>query len=128
MASMEIVPFLKSVVDNDTDAVVVCDLSHTMIYLNPAAVKRYEKRGGAALVGKSVLDCHNGHSRRMIERVIEWYQKDASHNVVFLGFQEKRGEDLYMIALRDENGGLIGYYEKHACRVRDEAPPYDLFD
>ena len=128
MASMKLVPFLKSVVDNDTDAVVVCDLSHTMIYLNPAAVKRYEKRGGAALVGKSVLDCHNGHSRRMIERVIEWYQKDASHNVVFLGFQEKRGEDLYMIALRDENGKLIGYYEKHACRVRDEAPPYDLFD
>ena len=111
MASMELVPFLKSVVDNDTDAVVVCDLSHTMIYLNPAAVKRYEKRGGAALVGKSVLDCHNEHSRRMIERVIEWYQKDASHNVVFLGFQEKRREDLYMIALRDENGGLIGYYE-----------------
>ncbi len=128
MASMELVPFLKSVVDNDTDAVVVCDLSHTMIYLNPAAVKRYEKRGGAALVGKSVLDCHNEHSCRMIERVIEWYQKDASHNVVFLGFQEKRGEDLYMIALRDENGKLIGYYEKHACRVRDEAQPYDLFD
>ncbi len=128
MASMELVPFLKSVVDNDTDAVVVCDLSHTMIYLNPAAVKRYEKRGGAALVGKSVLDCHNEHSRRMIERVIEWYQKDASHNVVFLGFQEKRREDLYMIALRDENGKLIGYYEKHACRVRDEAQPYDLFD
>ena len=47
MASMKLVPFLKSVVDNDTDAVVVCDLSHTMIYLNPAAVKRYEKRGGA---------------------------------------------------------------------------------
>ena len=128
MASMELVPFLKSVVDNDTDAVVVCDLSHTMIYLNPAAVKRYEKRGGAALVRKSVLDCHNEHSCRMIERVIEWYQKDASHNVVFLGFQEKRGEDLYMIALRDENGKLIGYYEKHACRVRDEAQPYDLFD
>lgn len=128
MTSMEIMSFLKSVVDNDTDAVVVCDLSHTMCYLNPAAVKRYEKRGGAALIGKSVLDCHNEHSRRMIDLVIEWYQKDASHNVVFLGFQEKRQEDLYMIALRDEQGKLIGYYEKHACRTRDEAKPYNLFD
>ena len=27
--------------------------------MNPAAIQRYEKRGGKDLLGKSLLDCHN---------------------------------------------------------------------
>ena len=27
--------------------------------------------------------------------------------------------DVYIIALRNENGELAGYYEKHECRTRD---------
>ena len=42
--------FFKSVIDADDAPVVICDLEHTIVYMNPTAVKRYEKRGGAALV------------------------------------------------------------------------------
>ena len=31
-----------------------------------------------------------------------------------------------MVALRDEDGALIGYYEKHEYRARDEEPYYNF--
>ena len=46
--------FFKSVIDADDAPVVICDLEHTIVYMNPTAVKRYKKRGGAALVGRSI--------------------------------------------------------------------------
>lgn len=39
--------FFKSVIDADDAPVVICDLENTIVYMNPTAVKRYEKRGGA---------------------------------------------------------------------------------
>ena len=36
---MELYPFLKSLVDMDRSAVVICDLEHKIIYMNPAAEK-----------------------------------------------------------------------------------------
>ena len=33
----------KSVLEADKAAVVICDLDHTIIYMNPVAINRYEK-------------------------------------------------------------------------------------
>lgn len=43
--------FFKSVLEQDEAAVVLCDLNHTIVYMNPAAAKRYVTRGGYKLVG-----------------------------------------------------------------------------
>ncbi len=32
---------LKSVIDSDNAAVVICDLNSVIVYMNPAAVSRY---------------------------------------------------------------------------------------
>lgn len=50
---MELLHFFKSVIDQDRCAIVICNLEHEIIYMNPTAVERYAKRGGARLVGKS---------------------------------------------------------------------------
>ena len=47
------ISFYKSIVDQDRAAVVICDLTHEIIYMNPAAVHNYEKWGGDMLVGKT---------------------------------------------------------------------------
>ena len=47
-------PYFKSIVDQDRLSIVICDLEHTIIYMNPAAIKDYHKYGGAALIGKSL--------------------------------------------------------------------------
>lgn len=119
---MELAPFFKSMVDQDICAVVICDLSHKIIYMNPAACERYSKRGGAALIGNSLLDCHNDKSNEIIQKVVEWFQINKTHNRIYIYHNEKENKDVYMIALRDEQGELIGYYEKHEYRNRETAP------
>ena len=39
-------------------------------------------------------------------------------------FTEKEKKDVYMVALRDGDGNLIGYYEKHEYRNRETAKRY----
>ena len=65
--------YFKSVIDQDTASVVLCDLNHTIVYMNPAAVRNYAKHGGAALIGRSLLHCHNPHSNSRIQEVVNWF-------------------------------------------------------
>ena len=121
---MDISPFLKSVLEQDRAAVVICDLEHIIIYMNPAAVRRYAKHGD--LLGKSLFDCHNEKSNETIKRVVAWFAADKSHNIVYTFYNEKENKDVYMVALRDDGGELIGYYEKHEYRDRETMKMYDL--
>lgn len=123
---MKLSSFFQSVIEQDLCAVVICDLSHKILYMNPAAVKRYAKNGGAALVGRSLLDCHNARSREMIERVVAWFGERRENNRVFTTHNERENKDVYMVALREEDGTLIGYYEKHEYRNRETASAYDF--
>lgn len=113
---MEINQFFKSIIDQDRCAVVICDLSHKVIYMNPAAEKRYEKRGGKALIGTNLLACHGSASAEAIVKVVEWFEKSADNNIIYTFHNEKENKDVYMVALRDDNNKLIGYYEKHEYR------------
>ena len=113
---MELYPFLKSLVDMDRSAVVICDLEHKIIYMNPAAEKNYAKWGGGDLVGKKLTDCHNALSRQKIEKVTDWFLKSSENNRIYTFHNAKENKDVYMVALRNESKELIGYYEKHEYR------------
>lgn len=126
MEDRELQKYFKSIVDQDRCAVVICNLSHEIIYMNPAAVERYAKRGGAALVGQSLLNCHNAQSGEQIGKVIAWFSQSADHNIVYTSRNEKENKDVYMVALRDEDGTLIGYYEKHEYREAETCALYDF--
>ena len=115
----------KSVLEADRAAVVICDLEHIIIYMNPTAIRRYEKWGGAALLGKSLLACHNEKSREMIRKVVDWFRTDTSHNLVYTSHNEKENKDVYMVALRNDSGKLIGYYEKHEYRNPETMKMYE---
>lgn len=123
---MDLSVYFKSVLEQDTAAVVLCDLQHEIIYMNPAAINRYAKRGGAALVGCSLLDCHNPASREAIKRVVAWFAASKEHNIVYTFHNSSENKDVYMVALRGEDGELIGYYEKHEYRNPETRPMYDL--
>lgn len=123
---MELANYFKSIIDQDRCAVVICNLEHEIIYMNPTAIERYAKRGGAALVGKSLMDCHNPQSVEMIRKVVSWFAQSRENNIVYTYYNEKENKDVYMIALRDEDGTLIGYYEKHEYRNLETAKKYDL--
>ncbi len=120
--------FFKSVIDQDRAPVVICDLNHVIVYMNPVAEKNYEKWGGADLVGKSLMDCHNEKSREAIEKVVEWFKESVENNIIYTFYNEKQNKDVYMVALRDDTGELIGYYEKHEYRNREMMERYDYGD
>lgn len=123
---MDLSVYFRSVMEQDQCAVVICNLEHEIIYMNPAAVDRYAKRGGAELVGKSLLDCHNARSNEIIRKVVAWFGESTEHNRIYTFHNDKENKDVYMIALRDEAGALIGYYEKHEYRNRETEEFYDF--
>ncbi|MBE6837248.1 MAG: fatty acid/phospholipid synthesis protein PlsX [Ruminococcus sp.] len=123
---MDISVFLKSVIDTDIAPVVICDLEHIIVYMNPSAVSSYEKWGGDKLMGKSLLDCHNSVSVEKINRVVDWFKIDKNNNRIFTFHNKKENKDVYMIALRDEKGDLIGYYEKHEYRNKETNSLYGM--
>ena len=116
----------KSVLEADREAVVLCDLDHTIVYMNPAAKNRYVKWGGPALVGKSLLHCHNAKSCELIRKVVEWFKASEANNLVHTFYNQKENKDVYMVALRNDSGELIGYYEKQEHRDRDTMKLYDM--
>jgi len=116
----------KSVLESDRAAIVICDLSHVIIYMNPAAFSRYEKWGGRSLIGKSLLDCHNEKSREMIHKVVNWFKESMNNNLVYTSYNPKENKDVYMVALRNDSGELIAYYEKHEYRNRETMNMYDM--
>lgn len=118
--------YFKSIIDQDRAAVVICDINHTIIYMNQAAINNYSKRGGEKLLGTSLFDCHNADSNEKIVRVVEWFKQSINNNVIYTYHDEKKNKDEYMVALRDENQNLIGYYEKHEFRDPETMEKYDF--
>jgi len=123
---MELSAFFKSIIEQDRCAVVICNLQHEIIYMNPAACARYSSRGGAKLIGQSLLNCHNEKSNEMIKSVIEWFQKNTDNNMIYTFCNKKENKDVYMVALRDADGTLIGYYEKHEYRNTETMKMYNF--
>lgn len=114
--------YFKSIIDQDTAPIVVCDLDSTIIYMNTASIKRYH----GDLTGRNLKTCHNEDSNAKIDRVLEWFTKSKNNNIVYTSRNDKENKDVYMVALRDENGALMGYYEKHEYRNRETVELYDI--
>lgn len=110
----------KSIINQDTAPIVVCDTESVIVYMNPSAIKRYHRD----LTGNSLKDCHNEKSNGMIERVLEWFGKSKDNNIIFTYHSDKENKDVYMVALRDDDGNLIGYYEKQEFKNQETAAPY----
>ena len=76
------ISFYKSIVDQDRASIVICNLKHEIIYMNPAAVNSYAKRGGDKLIGRSLLDCHNQESRDKIQKVVDWQMRAITLSIL----------------------------------------------
>ncbi len=119
---MELSKFFKSVLDQDTAPVVICDLAHTVVYMNPASILCYH----TDLTGKSLKACHNADSNAKIDRVVAWFAESKDNNIVYTSRNYKENKDVYMVALRDSDGTLIGYYEKHEYRNQETTKLYKM--
>lgn len=104
--------YFKSIVDQTEEPIVICDLDFKILYMNDNAITNYNKNS----VGKSLRDCHNEQSNQKMEQILDWFKKDIKNNKVYTYHSNKSNRDTYIVALRDENKELIGFYEKHISR------------
>lgn len=119
---------MLGILEADPADVVICDTEHKILYMNPAAVKHNERRGGKALIGQNLMNCHNERSKEAIQKILDWFGQDVSHNLVHTAYNAEQNYDLYMAAIRNQQKELIGYYEKHEYRNRETMPFYDLYE
>ena len=105
---------MSALLDSLKNPLVFADTEHTISYMNKAAIERYSDRGGAGLVGRSLLECHNEQSQQMILEVLT-AMKDGEEERLITDNEKQRA---YMRAVRSPNGQLLGYYERFEPPVK----------
>lgn len=93
-----------------------------VVYMNSSAIARYKKD----LTGRNLKNCHPAAANEKIDQVLKWFGKSRDNNIVYTFRNDEENKDVYMIALRDADGVLIGYYEKHEYRDREIGKLYDI--
>jgi len=99
--------FLSALLDSLKDPFLFADTHHVIRYMNRAAVSHYD--GGTALLGTSVLGCHDEESRRLIHEVFAAMEKGEEERII----TDNEKWRIYMRAVRDAKGRLLGYYERY---------------
>jgi DUF438 domain-containing protein len=90
--------------------ILFVDTSHTIQFLNKKAQYHYyQERGYRDLVGKSLFDCHSELSR---EKIIPIVEKLKNHGQEVFLTVNVRNERVYVTPVRDEEGELVGYFER----------------
>ena len=80
-------------------------------YMNRAAIDHYSE--GEALLGTSILDCHNPTSQKMILEIWQEMQNGLEEQLI----TDNHKHRIYMRAVRDEEGNLLGYYERYEAPI-----------
>lgn len=89
------------------ESVVFVDMNHVITYANKAALAQYAKWGD--IVGRSIFDCHNEQSGETIREIFAAFQQGEDERLI----SENEKRRIYMTAVRDETGTLIGYSERY---------------
>ena len=101
---------MAHILDSLAHPYVFCDTQHVIRYMNRPALAHYGKRGGTALLGTDVLDCHNAASRAQMLEIFGRMETDGLDEELITDSARWR---IYMRAVRDGEGGLLGYYERY---------------
>ena len=99
---------LAAFMDSLKNPFLFADTEHIIRYMNRAAIAHYED--GAALIGRSLLECHNPESRVVIREILAAMEADGIDERLITDDEKYR---IYMQAVRDDAGRLLGYYERY---------------
>jgi DUF438 domain-containing protein len=116
MAAAEL---LSAILDSVKDPVLFADTGHTTRYMNKAAIAHYKE--GTALIGRSLFDCHNERSQAVMREVLIALQSGEEERLI----TDNAKHRIYMRAVRDDEGRLLGYYERYEPPRSASASPDD---
>lgn len=98
----------KAILDAYPYEIVFVDRTHTVRWMNRTAKKRY---GDAVKVGASLFNCHNERTKPKIEEFLR--RADNGEDEMFETWNGSTGEREFFVPVRDEEGRVIGYFERH---------------
>ena len=98
---------MAALLDSLKVPVLFADPKHVVRYLNKAAIDFYDQ--GAALLGTDLLDCHNAESQVMMKDILQAMQQGEEERLI----TDDEKHRIYMRAVRDRDGSLLGYYERY---------------
>jgi DUF438 domain-containing protein len=99
---------MAAILDSLKDPLLFVDTDHIIRYMNKAAIPRYEE--GEALLGRSLLDCHNERSQQIIVETLAALQAGEEEGLI----SENEERRIYMRAVRDPDSRVWGYYYRFA--------------
>lgn len=83
------------------------DNDHIIRFMNKAAHEHYGD--GNKLIGSSIFDCHNDESNKMMKEIYGKMQNGLDEELI----TDNKKYRIYMRAIRDDKGELLGYYERY---------------
>lgn len=99
---------LKAILDSYVYEIVFVDRTHTVRWMNRTALRRYP---GRVQIGDSLFNCHNESTKPKIEEFLR--RADAGEDEMFEVLNSKTGEREFFVPVRNDEGHVIGYFERH---------------
>lgn len=113
---MDDIGLLRNILDSIPYPILFVDCEHIIRYLNKTAKYHYyQMRGYNDLIGKSLFDCHKDTSKEKIIAAVEKLKNHSNEIFIGVGVNNQR---IYINPVRDDNGALIGYFERFEMNQR----------
>jgi DUF438 domain-containing protein len=102
---------MAAILDSLKGPVLFADTNHVTRYMNKAAIAYYTD--GVNQIGRSLLECHNETSQAKMVEILAAMHEGLNEQCI----SSEEGQRVYMRAVRDADGQVLGYYERY------EPPP-----
>jgi PAS domain-containing protein len=124
MTETELFDFFKGIIDSEEGPIVLCNLEYRIIYENPAAMKYYAPV--SPVTGKLLSTLMDEEMMSKVDMSVEWFKEDIKNNKVFALHDKANNMDMYILAIRNADGELIGFYGRREDRTPDGGKEFDL--
>ena len=114
---------LYGILDAYAYEIVFVDRNHIVRYMNKVAKQRYGQR---VQIGRSLFHCHNENSRIKIEEFLK--RADNGEDEMFETLNTKTGEREFFVPVRNYEGKVIGYFERHEMPWNEDEADLPVFE
>ncbi len=98
---------LLSLLNSIKDPILFADTNHIVQYMNKEAIAYYEE--GENLLQSNLLKCHNEESQKMMIEILAEMQNGLEEKMI----TDNEKYRIFMRSVRNENGELLGYFERY---------------
>lgn len=99
---------MAAILDSLKDPILFADTEHVTRYMNKAAIAHYAE-DGESLIGRSLLNCHNERSQRMMVEILAEMHEGLEERLI----TDNKEHRIFMRVVRDTGGRVLGYYERY---------------